>query len=147
LNIQPETESFEEILDSQRDEQLESQQTGSISGTSATSHRKESQRQQSTEISSFKAPMDDAGDAKRAFINIKARNDPLRIQLYNKYLKMVPKNQDRLMSTYDIRQGKMILSHFQPKVQHPQSAADYIRKNFEVLARNIHPLDQIELHK
>ena len=51
------------------------------------------------------------------------------------------------MSTYDTQQGKMILIHFQPKVQHPQSAADYIRRNFEVLARNIHPLDQIELHK
>ena len=39
------------------------------------------------------------------------------------------------------------MSHFNPKVQQPQSAADYIRTNLEVLAKGIHPLDQIELHK
>ena len=51
------------------------------------------------------------------------------------------------MSAYDIKEGKMILNHFKPKVQQPQSAADYIRTNLEVLAKDIHPMDQIELHK
>ena len=51
------------------------------------------------------------------------------------------------MSAYDIKEGKMILSHFNSKVQQPQSAADYIRTNLEVLAKDIHPMDQIELHK
>ena len=51
------------------------------------------------------------------------------------------------MSAYDIQQGKMIMSHFKPKVQQPHTTADYIRTNFEVLAKDIHPLDQIELHK
>ena len=32
-------------------------------------------------------------------------------------------------------------------MQQPQTAADYIRRNFEVLAKNFHSLDQIELHK
>ena len=41
----------------------------------------------------------------------------------------------------------MILSHFRPTMQHPQSAADYIRTNLEVFAKDIHPMDQIELHK
>ena len=41
----------------------------------------------------------------------------------------------------------MILSHFKPKVPQPQTAADYIRTNLEVLAKDIHPMDQIELHK
>ena len=39
------------------------------------------------------------------------------------------------------------MSHFKPKVQQPQTAADYIRTNFEVIAKDIHPLDQFELHK
>jgi len=39
------------------------------------------------------------------------------------------------------------MSYFKPKVQQPQSAADYIRTNLEVLAKDIHPIDQIELHK
>ena len=41
----------------------------------------------------------------------------------------------------------MILSHFKPKMLQPQSAVDYIRTNLEVLAKDIQPMDQIELHK
>ena len=69
------------------------------------------------------------------------------MQLYNQYLKMAPQNQERLMSAFDIQQGKMLMSHFKSKVSKPQTAADYVRTNFEVLTRDIHPLDQIELHK
>src|SRR3984885_9022053 len=60
---------------------------------------------------------------------------------------MAPTNQQRLMSAYDITERKMTMSHFTPTVQRPQSAADYIRTNLEVLAKDIHPMDQIELHK
>lgn len=51
------------------------------------------------------------------------------------------------MSTYDIQEGKMLMSYFKPKMQKPQSAADYIKTNLEVLAKDIHPMDHIELHK
>ena len=60
---------------------------------------------------------------------------------------MAPTNQQRLMSAYDAHEGKMIMSHFTPAVQQPQSAADYIRTNLEVLPKDIHPMDQIKLHK
>ena len=112
-------ESVHEIVYSQEEEQLGSQQTGANSGTSTTLQKKELQRQQSAKVSSFKPPVKDAWDIKRTFINIKARNDPLRLQVYNQCLKMAPKNQQRLMSAYDIQQGKMLMSHFKPKVQQP----------------------------
>lgn len=51
------------------------------------------------------------------------------------------------MAAYDFKEEKMILSHFKPKIPQPQSAADYIKTNLEVLAKDIHPMDQIELHK
>ena len=41
----------------------------------------------------------------------------------------------------------MTMSHFTPTVQQPQIAADYIRTNLEVVSKDIHPMDQIELHK
>lgn len=147
LNTPLEVESIDEILDSQGLEQLGSQQTETVSEASTTSQRKELQKQQSVEISSFKTPVKDTGEIKKTFINIKAKNDPLRIQVYNQFLKMAPKNQERLMSSFDIQQRKMIMSHFKPKVQQPQTATDYITTKFEVLAKDIHPLDQIELHK
>lgn len=51
------------------------------------------------------------------------------------------------MSAYDISEGKMAMSHFMPTMMQPQSAANYIRTNLEVFAKEIHPMDQIELHK
>jgi len=60
---------------------------------------------------------------------------------------MATTKQQRLMSLYEIKEGKMIMSYLKPKVQHPQSTTDYIRTNLEVLAKDIHPIDQIELHK
>ena len=64
------------------------------------------------------------------------------MQIYNQYLNMAPTNQQRLMSAYDIKEGKMIMSYFKLKVQQPQSVADYIRKNLEVLAKDIHLMGQ-----
>lgn len=60
---------------------------------------------------------------------------------------MAPTNQQRLMSAFDVSEGKMIMSHFLPAVAQPQSHADYIRTNLEVLAKDIHPMDKIELDK
>jgi len=51
------------------------------------------------------------------------------------------------MAAYDLKEERMILSHFKSKVPQPQTTADYIRTNLEVLAKDIHPMDQIELHK
>jgi len=50
---------------------------------------------------------------------------------------MAPTNQQRLMSAYDIKEGKMIMSYFKPKVQQPKLAVDYLRTNFEVMAKVI----------
>jgi len=41
----------------------------------------------------------------------------------------------------------MILTHFKPTFPHAKTTADYIRTNMEVLSKDIHPMDQIELHK
>lgn len=147
LNPLSEDEIIEETTDSLRGERVTSQQTSLVIETSTSSHRQELERQHSVEVSSTRPLGKQPSDIKRTFTKIKARNDPLRLQVYNHYLKMAPTKQQRLMSTYDIREGKTIMSYFKPKVQQPQSIADYIRTNLEVLAKDIHPLDQIELHK
>jgi len=51
------------------------------------------------------------------------------------------------METYDFKEEKIILSHFKPKILQPQIAADYIKTSLEFLPKDIHPMDQIELHK
>lgn len=115
--------------------------------TSASSFQQEQERQQGVEVTSSRQQGRQNSDIKKVFTDIKARNEPVRYQLYNQLLRMAPTNQQRLMAAYDIQEGKMTLSQFRPIMQQPQSAADYIRTNLEVLSKDIHPMDQIELHK
>ena len=115
--------------------------------TLASSFRQEQERQQGAEVSSSGQQTWSESIIKKQYIDIKARNEPVRYQLYNQILRMTPTNQQRLMAAYDIQEGKMTLSHFRPTMQQPQSAANYIRTNLEVFAKDIHPMDQIEFHK
>ena len=115
--------------------------------TSASSFQQEQERQQGVEVTSTRQQGRQGSDIKKAFNDIKARNEPVRLQLYNKLIRMAPNNQQRLMAAYDIQEGRMTLGHFRPTTQQPQSATDYIRTNLEVFAKDIHPMDQNELHK
>lgn len=99
------------------------------------------------EVSSSRQQRKQQSSIKGTFMEIKAQNELFRVQLYDQFLKTTPSKQQRLMVAYDIKEEKMILIHFKPKVQHPQTAADYIKTNLEVLTKDIHPMDQIELHK
>ena len=84
---------------------------------------------------------------KEKYKEIKARNEKLKAQTYAHYLKMATTNQTRLMLAFDIKQGKMQMIFLKPMVQQPKSMADYFRTNFEVFSKDIHSINQIELHK
>jgi len=60
---------------------------------------------------------------------------------------MAPTNQTRLMSAFDIKEGKTKMSFLKPTIQQPKLMVEYLKIDFEVLAKDIHPIDQIELHK
>jgi len=115
--------------------------------TSASSIQHEQDRTALGEVSSSGQGKSRAEGIKDFFRDAKRRSEPLKIKLYNYLLNMAPSNQQRLMSAYDVHEAKLTLSHFTPTEQRPQSTADYIRTNLEVLAKDIHPMDQIELHK
>src|ERR1700733_8302071 len=115
--------------------------------TSASSMHQEQDRAALGEVSSSGQDKNTAAGIKDFFKDAKRRSEPIKIKLYNYLLNMAPSNQQRLMAAYDVQEAKMTMSHFTPTVQRPQSTADYIRTNLEVLAKDIHPMDQIELHK
>jgi len=106
-----------------------------------------SERQQSVEVSSFSAPTRQSLDIKEKYKEIKARNERIKVKSYAHYLNMAPTNQTRRMSAFDINEGKIQMSFLKPTIQQPKSMADYLKTGFEVLAKDIHPIDQIELHK
>jgi len=122
-------------------EQTTGQQAPSVLETSTSSFQQEQERQHGVEVTSTRQQSKQGSDIKKAFTKIKARNELVRLQLYNQLLRMAPTNQQRLMAAYDIQEGKMTLSHFRPTTQQPQSVVDYIRTNLEVLSKDIHPMD------
>lgn len=105
------------------------------------------ERQQSMEVSSFVRPADKEKDIKDRFKEINMRNEKLKAEIDAKYLNLTPPNQNKLMSTFDIKEGKMQVSFLQSTVQQPNTSIDYKKTNFEVLARDVHPIDHIEFHK
>jgi len=130
-------EISEEVLESPRRDRETSQQTPT------SSFQQEQERQHGMEVSSSTQQSKRPPGIKATFMEIKAQNELLRVQLYDQFLKATPAKKQRLMAAYDFKEEKMILSHFKPKVQQPQTAVDYVKTNLEVLAKDIHPMDQI----
>ena len=120
LNPLSEEEIIEETTESLREERAVSQKTPPFGETSPSSQRQELERQHSVEVSSTRPQSKQALEIIKTFTKIKARNDPVRLQIYNQYLKMASSSQQRLMSAYDIKEGKMLMSYFKPKLQQPQ---------------------------
>jgi len=52
-------------------------------------------------------PADKDQDIKKRYKEIKARNERLKAQTYAQYLKLNPTNQTRLMSAFNIKEGKL----------------------------------------
>lgn len=113
----------------------------------STSQNQMLERHLSVEVSSFSRAIDKDKDIKDRFKEIKMRNEKLKAQYYVKYLKLTPTNQTRLMSSFDIKEGKMQMSFIKPTIQQPRTLADFKKIDFEVLARDIHPINQIEFCK
>lgn len=101
------------------------------------------ERQQSVEVSSFVRLANREKDVKDMFKEIKMRNEKLNVNTYAQYFKHTPPNQTRLMSAFDIKARKMQVSFLQPTMQQPKTSTDYKKTNFEVMARDVHPIDQI----
>ena len=105
------------------------------------------ERKLSVEVFSFTKPTDKEKYIKDRYKEIKLRNENLKAETYAQYFKHIPVNQSMLMLAFDIKVGKMEVSVMQPTIQQPKTLADYRKIDFEVLARDIHPMDQIEFHK
>lgn len=119
LNPYSEEELAEETAGNLRGEETTEQQAPPILESSTSSFEQEQERQHGVEVTSTKQQSKQGSDIKKAFTEIKARNEPVRFHLYNQLLRMAPTNQQRLMAAYDIQEGKMTLSHFRPTTQQP----------------------------
>jgi len=79
LNPLSEEEFIQETIGNLREEIVVSQDTSPVTEISASSHRQEIGRQHSVEFSSTRPQSKQSSNIKRAFTQIKAKNDPIRI--------------------------------------------------------------------
>jgi len=75
------------------------------------------ERKLSVEVSSFSRPIDKDHDIKDRYKEIKMRNERLKAQTYAQYQKLTPTNHIRLMSAFDIKNGKLQMSFIKPTTQ------------------------------
>ena len=79
------------------------------------------ERQLSVEVSSLSRPTDKDKDIKDRYKEIKMRNEKLKAQTYAQYLKLTPTNQTRLISTFEINEGKLHMSFIKHIAQQPKT--------------------------
>lgn len=95
-----EEEISEEVLESPRRDRETSQQTPT------SSFQQEQERQHGMEVSSSTQQRKRPPGIKATFMEIKAQNELLRVQLYDQFLKATPAKQQRLMAAYDFKEKK-----------------------------------------
>jgi hypothetical protein len=78
---------------------------------------------------------------------IKKKNQTLTSSTYAQFRKQTSTAQHRLLSAFDTEKGRMHMAFLQAQVPDPKVISDYKRATFEFQAKDVHPADQMDLHK
>jgi hypothetical protein len=78
---------------------------------------------------------------------IKKKNEMLTNSTYAQFWKQTSTTQHRLLSTFDTEKGRMHMAYLQAQVPHPKTISDYKRETFEFDVAEVHPADQMDLHR
>jgi hypothetical protein len=78
---------------------------------------------------------------------IKKKNQTLTSNTYAQFWKQTSTAQHRLLSTFDTEKGRMHMAFLQAQVPDPKVITDYKRATFEFQTKDVHPADQMDLHR
>jgi chromosome segregation ATPase len=78
---------------------------------------------------------------------IKKKNQTLTSSTYAQFQKQSSTAQHRLLSAFNTEKGRMHMAYLQAQVPDPKVISDYKRATFEFQAKDVHPADQMDLHK
>jgi hypothetical protein len=78
---------------------------------------------------------------------IRKRNQTLTSSTYAQFQKQSSTAQHRLLSAFDTEKGRMHMAFLQAQVADPKVMSDYKRATFEFQTKDVHPADQMDLHK
>jgi hypothetical protein len=78
---------------------------------------------------------------------IKKKNQTLTSSTCAQFWKQTSTTQHRLLSAFDTENGRMHMAFLQAQVPDPKVITDYKRDTFEFQMKDVHPDDQMDLHK
>lgn len=81
------------------------------------------------------------------FLEIKQNNGCLKSQVYSHFWKQTSTSQHRLLSTFNSERGRMQMAFLQAQILFPISTTDYKKTIFSFDVNQIHPIDQMDLHR
>jgi hypothetical protein len=78
---------------------------------------------------------------------IKKKNQTLTNSTYTQFWKHMLTAQHRLLSVFKMEKGRMHMEFLQAQVPDPKVIIDYKRATFEFWTKDVHPADQMHLHR
>ena len=74
-------------------------------------------------------------------------NEILKNNTYNHFWKQTSSSQRKLLSIFDIEQEKMQMAFLETQIPYPKTPTDYKSTIFELSIKDIHSIDQMDMHK
>jgi hypothetical protein len=78
---------------------------------------------------------------------IKKKNDLLTNNTYAQFWKQKSKAHQRLLSSFDTEKGRIHMAFLQAQVPHPKAISDYKRTTYEFDVKEVHLVDQMDMHR
>jgi len=78
---------------------------------------------------------------------INQRNELLNNKTYAQLWKQTSTAQYRLLSAFDTKRGRIQMAFLQAQVPHPIIASDYKNTTFEFDVKDVHLVDQMDMHR
>ncbi len=75
------------------------------------------------------------------------KNEALKASTYSEFWKQTAKTQHKLLSAFNSEKRQFQMAFMEPLVPTPRSVEDYKASIFSIDTKNIHEIDQIDLHK
>ena len=78
---------------------------------------------------------------------IKLKNEPLKINVYNQFWKQISSTQSRLLITFNSKKGRMHMDFLQAQVPPSKGEVYYKKATLEFDIKDVHLIDHMEMHK
>ena len=115
--------------------------------TTSPTRPSSSQGHKETELQSQNVQTEKENIVFDRYKEIKLINEILKNSTYNQFWKHTSSSQSRLLLVFDTEHGKIQMAFLEAQILQPKSVADYKSTTFEFNTKDIHPIDQMEMHK